>query len=90
MVDLRHAQLLESLDPPDDIEHGVRRAHLVEMHGLGGRAVDPGFGLRQHLEGLRGVVANPRTERRAADAVSSAKRVMPDMPVGACARVLPG
>ncbi len=45
-----HTQPLQAGHGADDVDDGVDRADLVEMHLLDGRAVHAGFGLGQALE----------------------------------------
>ena len=76
MVDVRDPQLLEALDRPDDVEDRIRRTHLVQVHRVGGRAVHARLGLRQHLEGACGMVADPGCERGAPDPIQQRPHVM--------------
>ena len=59
-VDRLDGELLEPLDRTDDVEHGVDRADLVQVHLIRRHAVDPALGLTHQPERLDGAFFHPR------------------------------
>jgi hypothetical protein len=60
-------ELLEPLDPSNDIHQGVYRTYLVEWNPVGGQAVDPSLRLAQQLERLHRPLLHPGRQLRPLD-----------------------
>ena len=55
-----HAYLLETLDTAHDIEHGIDRAHFVQVHRVGGDPVYSPFSGAKELECLHTLALDAR------------------------------
>ncbi len=72
-----HAKLLEPLDRTEDVEHGVHRPDLVQMHPLGRHSVHPPLCLPQQAERLRRALPHPIGDRCALDEPQQVTNVTP-------------
>ena len=67
VIDPADTELLEPLDPANDIHQGVYRAHLVQSDLVGGQPVDPSFRLTQQPECSHRSLLHPGRELRTLD-----------------------
>jgi hypothetical protein len=65
--DSRDPQLLEALNPADDVDHGVDCTHLMKRDVVSRHAMDLPFSLANQLEGPNSPLLDPARDIRLLD-----------------------